>query len=92
MDQHDLTCATARGNAIKDRQLAAIQPKVPKSLHTVRILINIARLGNHPALPDPADRVLWAASVCGYPNASIHDDVIERAISGLIRERAKEAA
>lgn len=55
---------------------------LPKSLHTVRILVNVAALAPKSWTSD-VSRVLWAADVIGYPSASKQDELIQSAAAKL---------
>jgi hypothetical protein len=59
------------------------QTGIPKSLHTVRILVSVARLimsrGGKATLP----ALLDAAEVCGYSEASQNDPLILAALKQL---------
>lgn len=56
------------------------QSMIPKSLHTVTALQNVARLINPAA---PASAVRAAAAALGYPDTPDVYGLIERAIKGL---------
>lgn len=56
---------------------------LPKSLHTVRILVAVARIAvSHKS---DIDSVLRAAAVIGYPNAASDDPLIVRAAAALAK-------
>jgi len=54
---------------------------LPKSLHTVRILVAVARAAS--LLRDPLDAVQHAAKIIGYPNARASDPLIVKAAEQL---------
>jgi hypothetical protein len=81
----------ARGNAAKNKAMAAADQVLPKCLHTVRIIELVARewmRARSFKAGDvyPSEAVLAAAHICGYPRATVRDVIVARVIKTLTAE------
>jgi len=57
---------------------------LPKSLHTVRILVAVARAAS--LFREPLDAVMHAAQIIGYPDACTRDPLILKAADLFARK------